>query len=200
MTRVQSKAARSSLDTTVDAARRAALNRLAMIVDRLDMSEANALTAMSDDELERLVRYDLARGSMLKAEQAAVGHEGHADENDVLRRREALVREQHLMKPATFLERLGVTKQALSKAVKSGRIFGVSVGPTTYYPAFYLSLEVDRKRLQKVTQELGSLPGWSKWQFFTQPKGSLGRRTPLEALEAGMVTDVMAAAKGFAER
>ncbi|WP_322104838.1 hypothetical protein [Paraburkholderia sp. J41] len=200
MTRVQSKAARSSLDTAVEAARRAALNRLAIFVDRLDMSEANALTAMSDDELERLVRYDLAPGSVLKAEQAAAGYGGHADENDVLRRREALVREQHLMKPATFLEHLGVTKQALSKAVKAGRIFGVEVGPTTYYPAFYLSLEVDRKRLQKVTQELGSLPGWSKWQFFTQPKGSLGRRTPLEALAAGMVTDVMAAAKGFAER
>ena len=35
------------------------------------------------------------------------------------------------------------------------------------------------------------LPGWSKWQFFTTPKASLGGRTPLDALKtvADMLTD-----------
>ncbi|MBB6317319.1 hypothetical protein FHX56_000610 [Paraburkholderia tropica] len=42
------------------------------------------------------------------------------------------------MKPAAFLEALGVTKQALSKAVKSGRMFSLDVGPSMYCPAFYL--------------------------------------------------------------
>ncbi|MDR5879403.1 hypothetical protein [Caballeronia sp. LZ032] len=155
---------------------------------------------MSDDELEHQLRSCLTRAATPEGNQARSGFEGAFDKDEVLRGREALVRERRLMKPATFLQELGVTKQALSKAVKSGRMFSLDVGPATYYPAFYLDLDVDRKQLQKVTQELGSLPGWSKWQFFTQPKGSLGRRTPLEALAEGMVEDVRMAAQAFAER
>ncbi|MGF6480797.1 hypothetical protein [Paraburkholderia sp. JPY419] len=185
---------------TVVTAREAALSRLAVLVHRLDEDEANALSMLSDDELEHHFKSCLMQAASHKDNQGRPGFEAIVDSDEVLRRREALVREGRLMKPATFLRGLGVTKQALSKAVKSGRMFSLDVGPATYYPAFYLDLEVDRKELQKVTQALGTLPGWSKWQFFTQPKGSLGPRTPLEALAEGMVDDVKKAAKAFVER
>ncbi|RQT73221.1 hypothetical protein DF029_10895 [Burkholderia cepacia] len=91
------------------------------------------------------------------------------------------------MNSATLLQGLGVTNQAPCKAVKFGRMFSLNVGPATYYPALYLDLEVGRKQVQKVAQELGFLPSWSKWQFFTQPKGAPRRRTPLGALSEGMM-------------
>lgn len=200
MARVQSKIADPGPDTSVVAARQAALSRLAMLVDRLDEDEAKALSTLSDDELERHFKSYLTQAASLKGDRGQPGFEEILDKDEVLRGREALVRERRLMEPATFLRGLGVTKQALSKAVKSGRMFSLDVGPATYYPAFYLDLEIDRKQLQRVTQALGSLPGWSKWQFFTQPKGALGRLTPLEALAEGMVEDVRAAAQAFAER
>lgn len=200
MARVQPKTAGPGPNISVVAARQAALSRLAMLVDRLDEDEANALSTLSDDELEHHFKSYLTQAASLKGDRVQPNFEEILDKDEVLRRRRALVRGRRLMEPATFLRALGVTKQALSKAVKSGRMFSLDVGPATYYPAFYLDVEVDRKQLQKVTQALGSLPGWSKWQFFTQPKGSLGTRTPLEALAEGMVEDVRAAAQAFAER
>ncbi|MCA8070025.1 hypothetical protein [Burkholderia vietnamiensis] len=200
MARAQPKFAGPAMNTPIAAARQAALSRLALLVDKLDEDEATALSKLSDDDLEYHFKSCLTQAALAKSNRQRPGLEAIIDKDEVLRRREALVREGRLIKPASFLRGLGVTKQALSKAVKSGRMFSLDVGPATYYPAFYLDLEVDRKELQKVTQALGSLPGWSKWQFFTLPKGSLGSRTPLEALAEGMVEDVRGAAHAFAER
>jgi hypothetical protein len=49
-----------------------------------------------------------------------------------------------------------------------------------------------------MAKRLGKLPGWSKWQFFTTRKGSLGGATPLDALKRGQFDDVEAAAEAFA--
>ncbi len=111
-----------------------------------------------------------------------------------------LVKEGLLLAPAAMWERLGVTRQALSKAQSSGRIFTVDVGADQYYPAFYLSEKLDRRKLEAVTKLLGDLPGWSKWQFFTTAKASLENISPLEALERGMLEQVKDAAEAFAER
>lgn len=51
-----------------------------------------------------------------------------------------------------------------------------------------------------MTQCLGSLPGWSKWQFFTTQKASLGNVTPLVALSRGKLDEVERAAMAFVER
>lgn len=70
-----------------------------------------------------------------------------------------------------------------------------------YYPAFYLELDVDRKKLERVSRTLGDISGWRKWQFFTTPKGSLSDRTPLQALEDNAVLEtVIATAIGLSER
>ncbi|GLU35079.1 hypothetical protein WKR88_23120 [Trinickia caryophylli] len=97
-------------------------------------------------------------------------------------------------------EGLRITRQALDKAVKAGRIFFVEVGTTRFYPAFYLTEDIDRKTLGKVTKCLGDLPGWSKWQFFTTPKASLANITPLQALVRGLVQRVESAASAFSGR
>ncbi|MGU7778676.1 hypothetical protein [Burkholderia sp. PU8-34] len=121
-------------------------------------------------------------------------------EGQIVSERQSLVTDGKLLPAAQIWASLGMIRQALSKAVASGRIFTVDVGASQYYPAFYLVGDIDRKTLGKVTQRLGSLPGWSKWQFFTSPKASLGNRTPLEALLNGQAEHVERAAVAFAER
>lgn len=87
----------------------------------------------------------------------------------------------------------------MSKALAAGRIFTVDVGARRYYPAFYVHGDFDRRALERVTQFLGSLPGWSKWQFFTIPRAALDKLTPLQALSRGKLDPVERAAKAFAE-
>ncbi|MBZ5790129.1 hypothetical protein K8353_08405 [Burkholderia contaminans] len=130
-----------------------------------------------------------------RADAAAADFERRA-----LAERRTLVAEGALLPAAALWSGLGMTRQALSKAVVSGRIFTVDVGAVQYYPAFYLTGDIDRKTLGKVTQRLGGLPGGSKWQFFTAPKASLGNVTPLKALSQGRLEDVERAAAAFAER
>ena len=114
--------------------------------------------------------------------------------------RKQLVSRGQLLPAAEIWNALGMTRQALNKALSSGRIFTVDVGANQYYPAFYLSQDIDRKTLAKITQLLGTLPGWSKWQFFTTRKGSLGDITPLEALKRGELEKVRSAAQAFVQR
>ncbi|UXZ61834.1 hypothetical protein NUJ28_03675 [Burkholderia multivorans] len=138
-----------------------------------------------------------------KPEPRSSAHESAAlaeRERLVLPERQALVASGRLLPAAEVWTALGITRQALNKAVASGRIFTVDVGAAQYYPAFYLAGDIDRKTLGRVTQRLGDLPGWSKWQFFTTPKASLGRLTPLKALAQGKVEQVTRAAAAFAER
>ncbi len=114
--------------------------------------------------------------------------------------RSALSRSGQVLPSKEICETLSFTRQALSKAVKEHRMFAVAVGSNRRYPAFYTDTRLDRQQLESVAKELGSLPGWSKWQFFTTPKASLGGVTPLDALRNGRFTEARRAAIGFAER
>ena len=67
------------------------------------------------------------------------------------------------------------------------------------YPAFFADARHDRAVLERVSRALGSLPGGAKWEFFTTPRLSLGRKTPLQALARGQVEEVLAAAAAFAD-
>ena len=96
---------------------------------------------------------------------------------------------------------LKVSRQSVSDAVKSGRIFAL-VGPSgeNYYPAFFADPKYDRRSLEKVSKALGGLPASVKFHFFMSKFHSLGNLTPLNALAEGLLTKTLAAAKGYAER
>jgi hypothetical protein len=124
---------------------------------------------------------------------------------DELRRQERSLRQQdiaaqRLLGSADMRERLGVSRQALSAALRSQRLFALT-GPSGdyFYPAFFADGRHDRAVLEKVSRALGSLPGGAKWEFFTTPRLSLGNRTPLQALARGQVDAVLAAAAAFAD-
>lgn len=117
-----------------------------------------------------------------------------------LRNLKYLVQKGSLIKSGEFLDQLSMTRQALSKARKSGRIFSVEIKGETYYPAFFADPKYDRRQLEAVSKILGDLPGASKLQFMLTPKGSLDSLTPLDALAKGKVGAVKISAEGFVGR
>lgn len=111
----------------------------------------------------------------------------------------AMVAKGELLDPAEFAERLGWTRQALSKALAANRVFFVEHGRNRYYPAFFADPRYERRQLEAVAKVLGDLPGGAKLQFFLNPKGSLNKATPLQALARGQLAAVKTAAEGFAQ-
>jgi hypothetical protein len=95
---------------------------------------------------------------------------------------------------------LNVQRQALSAAMKAGRLFAF-VGPSgeNYYPAFYVDPTLDRRAVEKISKALGGLPAASKYYFFTEPFTAL-QDTPLGALRKGRVSEVLAAAASVVGR
>lgn len=104
-----------------------------------------------------------------------------------------------LIGSAQFIKERGFTKQALCKAEAANRVFFVEVDGERYFPAFFADPNHDLTKVEKVCKTLGALPGSSKLQFFLNGRGSLGGKTPLEALAAGQYEKVLAAAEGFVQ-
>ena len=104
-----------------------------------------------------------------------------------------------LLPSKEFQDALKVSRQSVSDAVKTGRMFAL-VGPSgeNYYPAFYADPDLDRRAVEKVSKVLGTLPGASKYFFFTSKSVFLGAQTPVDALKSGRLADVLVAAAGFA--
>lgn len=105
-----------------------------------------------------------------------------------------------LMPTTKFCEEAGLSSQALGKLLLAKRIFAVELHGQVCLPDFYLDKRYDRRQLELICKVLGDLPGGSKLQFFTNPRGSLGGRTPLDALADGNVALVRRAAQAFVER
>ena len=104
-----------------------------------------------------------------------------------------------LISSATFCDEAVLSSAGLSKSLRANRIFAVEIAGQLCFPDFYFDQRYDRRQLESVSKLLGDLPGGSKLQFFTNPRGSLGGRTPLDALADGEVALVRRAAQGFVE-
>lgn len=92
-----------------------------------------------------------------------------------------------------------VERSVINEALADGRLFAViSESNETYYPAFYIDSSLDRGALEEVCKALGSLPAAVKYYFFTTKFTYLGE-SPLEALRAGRVKQVLAMAAGYAD-
>jgi hypothetical protein len=91
------------------------------------------------------------------------------------------------------------SRQAVSKALTSHRVFFITHKSERLFPIFFTDPSVERKHLWAVTKALGGLPGGAKLQFFLTRKGSLGGKSPLQALAEGRVVKVLEVAATFAE-
>jgi hypothetical protein len=110
-----------------------------------------------------------------------------------------MVQRQELLPSSEFAERMNWSKQGLSKALTSGRVFYADVNGERYYPAFFLEDRYGRRQVQTVSKALGTLPGATKLLYMQTPKASLAGMTPLEALAKGRVGQARAAAEAFAQ-
>ena len=91
-----------------------------------------------------------------------------------------------LVGEAEFMQSLNWSERSLAKAVADGSVFVMRQGGLDVYPSFFADPRFDQRHLKVICRRLGDLPGGSKWQFFTTPKGSLGGITPLVTLQRGM--------------
>ena len=103
-----------------------------------------------------------------------------------------------LIEASDMSERFGISELALNRAIARNRLFDLEYAGKRYVPAFYADGRHVRSQLEAVTRTLGSIPGGSKWQFYTNPLGSLSGRTPLKALLDGDFAKVRVAAAAFA--
>ena len=113
---------------------------------------------------------------------------------------ERMLAEGALLRSTDFCGQMHWTRQALSKAVKDRRVFYVEAMGERVFPAFFADPELERKKVTRVSQALGDLPGGAKLLFMVTPKASLGGATPLSALKDGKLAQVEAAAQAYAER
>lgn len=157
-----------------------------------DAAVANAKNALEQiDRLERVIRR--IREQLEQVPEPAL------DFSAADRVTDEMIRKRELLESALFVSRLGWTRQALSKALAARRVFFVEHRGTRYFPAFYADKRYDRRHLEAITKLLGDLPGGAKLQFFRNPRASVSKRTPLQALERGQLSDVKAAAEGFVQ-
>lgn len=159
--------------------------------------EQDAAVTDREDALKRIDKLERVIGQIRERLQQAP--EPALDFSEADRATGEMIRKRELLESAVFATRLGWTRQALSKALAARRVFFVEHQGARYFPAFYADKRYDRRHLEAVTKLLGDLPGGAKLQFFLNPRGSLGKRTPLLALERGQLADVKAAAEGFVQ-
>jgi hypothetical protein len=167
--------------------------------ERLEREVAQLLKASKRGDalllgLDRLRRFIVA-GMPAASKRAAVAGPGR-----VLDKLPELIASGQIVPSSEFAQRLGWTRQALSKALRARRVFFLESGGERYYPAFFFEGIQERRHLEAVSKILADLPGGAKWLFFSTPKGSLSGRTPLQALARGELAAVKTSAEGYADR
>ncbi|PHV50766.1 hypothetical protein CSQ91_06325 [Janthinobacterium sp. BJB301] len=161
--------------------------------------------AVSHADLQELIqRYQRPHAIQAQAGASTVppANQAFLDQfsHQELERYARLEKKGELIDSRTLAGQMGVTRQAISKAVTEQRMFSLdSVAGKKLYPAFYADPALNRRQLGKVSKELGHLAGSSKWQFFTHPRMSLNGNSPINALRKGRYADVVAAAIAFRE-
>jgi hypothetical protein len=98
---------------------------------------------------------------------------------------------------AKAAEILKITRQAVDKRRKEGKLLGLQLGKRGYlYPSWQFGL----KGLEGVLSALGGRDFWEKLSFFLNPSDLLEDETPLEALnKGGKFEEVIGAAKTYGE-
>ncbi len=151
---------------------------------------------VSSTELRELIKRVSAADSMPKANREFLDQFTQKE----LQERVRLEQQGELLSSQALADQIGVTRQAIIKAVKELRMFALDgIAGQKLYPAFFADPRLDRSQLSKVSKELGQLAGASKWQFFTNPRISLNGASPITALRKGKFAEVIAAATAFKE-
>lgn len=164
------------------------------VLDKARREDATVQAAL--DAARQRSQRSMATGDSVHAGETAMSAARDKAQGSVL----DAIRNGELVSSGTLQEALGVKRQALSGAVKAGRLFSLT-GPSgeNFYPAFFADPGLDRRAVEKVAKVLGTLPAASKYFFFTS-KSTLLQETPLQALRRGRLDEVLTAAAAFSQR
>src|SRR5437588_1836065 len=98
-------------------------------------------------------------------------------------------------------EVLGISRQAVDKRRSSNQLLALTQGRRGYsYPSFQFEDGKTIRGLEEVLAQLKSLDPWMQMVFFTSPNERLGRKTPIESLQKGLLEKVTRAASGYGEQ
>lgn len=98
-------------------------------------------------------------------------------------------------------EALTISRQAVEKRRKAGRLIGVSLGRRGFgYPAWQLSERGTLPGLEVVLDALKPHDAWTKLVFFTSENAATDGKKPLDVLRSGDVEKVVAAARMYGEQ
>jgi hypothetical protein len=98
-------------------------------------------------------------------------------------------------------ETLTISRQAVDKRRKAGRLIAVSLGRRGFgYPAWQFSEHGTLPHLETVLDVLKRHDTWTKLVFFTSENAAIDGKRPLDALRSGDVEKVLAAARVYGEQ
>jgi hypothetical protein len=116
-------------------------------------------------------------------------------------RRRILTDEGGILSAEEVREILIISRQAVDKRRKAGRLIAVSLGRRGFgYPAWQFSEHGILPHLETVLDALKQHDTWTKLVFFTSENAAIGGKRPLDALRSGDVENVLAAACTYGEQ
>lgn len=149
------------------------------------------------DQLELTVRL-AANLEVVRADETSSEDEARLDAIQT----EILARAGEALGLRKAAQRLGITRQALHKRIRSGSALGVMRGSELVVPSAQFverdgsTLVVgDLKRIMRIFDDAGA-GAWSALQFLTEPDPLL-KDQPLSLLKRGNIDEVVTAARGF---
>lgn len=174
------------------------IHALAEVTERLDSNEIQRIPA-SGSEQATLV-------STL-SQPSAVGYFSAADPLTPARLRglEArdalLAAEGGVLRAEVIGARLHISRQAVDKRRKAGKLLAVDIGRRGYfYPAWQITDEGALPGLEDIVALLSEHPALAKLRFFLSGNHRLGGERPLDRLRRGDVEAVRRAARTFGEQ
>ena len=115
-------------------------------------------------------------------------------------RAEILQREGGTLSADQVATHLGLSRQAVDKRRRAGKLIGLSLGRRGYaYPAWQLGLEGVLPGLEATLTSLNVHDPWMRAAFFLSGDPRLDGATPLEGLRRGNVEAVRRAASAYGE-
>jgi len=106
-----------------------------------------------------------------------------------------------VLKGEKVAEVLGISRQAVDKRRRQGRLIGLTQGRRGYaYPVWQFEGGKTLANLEKVLDRLQDHDPWMQLAFFLNTNARLNGSSPLDLLRSGIVEPVLEAAASYGEQ
>ena len=174
-----------------------ALNALARLTPQVDDDVLGDATGAESDYavLVRALESPTALAALAAADPLAPARlRGLAARQEILRL------EGGTLSAEQVADHLGLSRQAVDKRRRSGKLIGLSVGRRGYaYPAWQFGQAGVIPGLEETLTSLSIHDPWMRAAFFLSGDPRLGGATPLDELRRGKLEAVRRAARGYGE-